>query len=384
MKIILCVTGSIAAVETVKLARELRRMNHDVQCFMSEHACEIITPYTMEFATNNPVITKITGQIEHVKNAQADLILVAPATANTISKFAYKIADNPITTLLITANGYHTPILFVPSMHQSMYNSIEENINKIKENHENVTFLQPKQEENKAKFPYKHDICLEVERQLHDKQLKGKKVIVNTGATFEEIDSMRGITNRSSGKMGVELANQAYIQGADVTLICGKIHTHVPHVYTRIDTESTKEMMDVTIDEINDADIYISAAAVSDFKVKNSFNGKISSVNDINIEFTKLPKILGKIKEINPNIFLVGFKAESNLTEEKLIEKALNRMQGYGVDLMVANDISLKEAGPGFDDNEVILLYGNNQVKIPLTSKKIIAEKIMNRITLLL
>ena len=124
MEVVLCVTGSVAAIEAVKLARELRRQGARVKCFMSDDACHIIHPYAMEFATGEKVVLDLTGEIEHVKYARADVVLVAPATANVISKFAYKIADNPINTLLITAFGYKTPIIFVPSMHHSMYQAI--------------------------------------------------------------------------------------------------------------------------------------------------------------------------------------------------------------------------------------------------------------------
>lgn len=158
--IVLCVTGSVAAGESVKLAREFRRQGIEVKCFMSEAACEIIHPNSMEFATGSEVVTKLTGGIEHVKYAQEDLILVAPATANTISKFAYKIADNPISTLLITAYGHDTPILFVPSMHDSMFKAIEENIEKIK-SEGSASFMLPVMDEGKAKFPPKEDIVLE-------------------------------------------------------------------------------------------------------------------------------------------------------------------------------------------------------------------------------
>ena len=164
--IILCVTGSVAAGESVKLARELRRNDVEVKCFMSEAACDIIHPNSLEFATGSEVVTKLTGKIEHVKYAQEDLILVAPATANTISKFAYKIADNPISTLLITAQGHNTPILFVPSMHDSMYDAIKENIEKIK-NEGSASFLNPKMDEGKAKFPSEEDIVLESLRTIN-------------------------------------------------------------------------------------------------------------------------------------------------------------------------------------------------------------------------
>lgn len=158
--IILCVTGSVAASQSVKLAREFRRQGMEVKCFMSDAACKIIHPNSMEFATGNDVVTELTGNIEHVKYSQEDLILVAPATANTISKFSYKIADNPISTLLITAYGHDTPILFVPSMHDSMFKAIEENIDKIK-SEESAFFMPPVMDEGKAKFPSNEDIVLE-------------------------------------------------------------------------------------------------------------------------------------------------------------------------------------------------------------------------------
>ena len=158
--IVLCVTGSIAATEAIKLAREFKRNDIIVKCFMSDAACEIIHPNAMEFATGNDVVTKLTGQIEHVKYSQEDLILVAPATANTISKFSYKIADDAVSTLLITAYGHDTPIIFVPSMHDSMYNAIKENIDKIKQEG-SATFIKPRMDEGKAKFPSKEDIVLE-------------------------------------------------------------------------------------------------------------------------------------------------------------------------------------------------------------------------------
>ena len=164
--IVLCVTGSIAATESIKLAREFRRNGIEVKCFMSDAACEIIHPNAMEFATGQEVVTKLTGKVEHVKYSQEDLILVAPATANTISKFAHKISDNPISTLLITAYGHDTPIIFVPSMHDSMYRAIEENIKKI-EQEGSAIFINPRMDEGKAKFPSKEDIVLESLRAIN-------------------------------------------------------------------------------------------------------------------------------------------------------------------------------------------------------------------------
>lgn len=380
MKIILCVTGSIAATEDLKLVHALQRHDFDVECFMTEDAAKLITPLSMEFATGKPVVTEITGKVEHVKNAQADLILVAPATANTISKFANKIADTSVTTLLLTASGYKTPILFVPSMHISMYHAIEENINKIKKDHPEVHFIEPNNEERKAKFPSKHDIVLEVERILSDHKLQGMNVLVGTGGTFEAMDAMRGITNRSSGKMGVEIAKEAYCQGANVTLVCGLTHAHIPKCLKRINVESTNEMMDVIKDEILETDVYVSAAAISDFEVDNVCENKYPSREDITVKFTKLPKILQQIKQISPSTFVVGFKAEAGVSEDELIERAINRMEKYNTDMMVANDILVEGGGPGSDKNEVYLIDKNGCEKIELDSKWHIAQKIIDKV----
>lgn len=380
MKIILCVTGSIAATEDLKLVHQLQRHGFDVECFMTDDACDIITPLSMEFATKNSVVTKITGNVEHVKNAQADLILVAPATANTISKFAYKIADTSVTTLLLTASGYKTPILFVPSMHISMYHAIEENINKIKEKHPEVRFIEPTNEERKAKFPSKHDIVLEVERMVSENKLDGMNVVITAGGTFEEIDAMRGITNRSSGKMGVEIAKEAYRQGANVTLICGITKTHIPKTFRRINVESSREMAEVVKKEIINADIFVSTAAVSDFEVENKSDLKYSSDNDLSLNLRRLPKILEQVREINSNIFIVGFKAEAGLSEGDLIKKATNKKNQYDVDLMVANDILVEGAGPGCEDNEVYLISDDGCEKLCLDSKWHISQKIIDRI----
>lgn len=378
MEIVLCVTGSIAAVETVKLARELRRQGASVKCFMSEDACNIIHPNALEFASGQDVVLELTGAIEHVKYAQVDLILVAPATANLISKFAYKIADNPISTLLITAYGYETPIIFVPSMHDSMYKAVHENIQKIQE--EGITFIEPKKEEGKAKFPSIHDITLQCLRETSDGNLKGKKVIISAGGTYEAIDSVRGITNRSSGKMGVEIAKQAYIQGADVTLITGRMEVHVPKIFERVKVESTEEMQRELEKLIPENDIFVAAGAVSDFTVDNSHNNeKISSEGDLTVHLKPAAKLINLVKTINPEIFLVGFKAEYSVTDEELIFSARKRMETSGADFMVANDVSVAGSGFGSDKNQVIIVDGDTST-VPLTSKTEIADLIVKKI----
>ena len=215
---------------------------------------------------------------------------------------------------------------------------------------------------------------------VSENKLDGMNVVITAGGTFEEIDAMRGITNRSSGKMGVEIAKEAYRQGANVTLICGITKTHIPKTFRRINVESSREMAEVVKKEIINADIFVSTAAVSDFEVENKSDLKYSSVNDLSLNLRRLPKILEQVREINSNIFIVGFKAEAGLSEGDLIKKATNKKNQYDVDLMVANDILVEGAGPGCEDNEVYLISDDGCEKLCLDSKWHISQKIIDRI----
>ncbi|MDR0900267.1 MAG: bifunctional phosphopantothenoylcysteine decarboxylase/phosphopantothenate--cysteine ligase CoaBC [Methanobrevibacter sp.] len=386
MNIVLCVTGSIAATESIKLARELKRQNFNVKCFMSQSATEIIHPNSMEFATGEEVVLDLTGKIEHVKYAKEDLILIAPATANTISKFAHKIADNPINSLLITAQGHNTPILFVPSMHDSMYKAIEENIEKIKS--EEINFVEPRLDEGKAKFPNIQDIILESKRAInlnneYDEgiaRIANKKVLITLGGTYEAIDQIRGITNKSSGKMGLELAKEAYIRGAELKIIAANNNVEIPSIFDTTFVESSEEMNKITKELISDYDIFIATAAVSDFAPIAKYDSKISSSFNLSLEFKPTEKIIKQIKEINPNIFLVGFKAEYDISDEKMVESAKNQIKEAGTDLVVANDVSVKDCGFGSDNNQIILV-DDDFVEIPICSKKEISKIIFDKIS---
>lgn len=390
MEIVLCVTGSIAATETIKLAREFRRQGHSVKAFMTKEATKIIHPNALEFATGQEVVLELTGKIEHVKYSQQDLILVAPATANTISKFAYKISDNPVNALLITAQGHDTPIVFVPSMHDSMYDAVSENVEKLKE--EGIKFVNPRIGEGKAKFPAIEDIVLESVRAVNlDRVSKGiaggvvsniagKNILISLGGTFEEIDPIRGISNRSSGRMGLELAKEAFVRGANLTILAAHHEVSIPKAFNVIDAESTT-LMNEKIDElIPDFDVFIATAAVSDFTPINKENSKISSSYNLSLEFEPVAKIIQRIKKINEDIFLVGFKAEYNIPEEKMIDCAKTQMREAGTDLVVANDVSHDGCGFGSETNEVILV-SDEVKKVSLNSKKEISKSIFDEIS---
>ena len=354
MDIVLCVTGSIAATETIKLARELKRQGHVVKAFMSEEACKIIHPNALEFATGQSVVIDLTGQIEHVRYSQVDLILVAPATANSISKFAYRIADNPISTLLITAYGHDTPIVFVPSMHDSMYDAVSENVEKLKA--DGITFVNPRMDEGKAKFPAIEDIVLESVRAVNldkarkgeENKLAGKKVLISLGGTYEEIDPIRIISNKSSGRMGLELAKEAFKRGAELTVLAAKHDVHLPKAFNVIEAESNSLMRE----EI-------------DF--------------DLSLDFKPVGKIIQNIKKINPDIFLVGFKAEYDISRDEMISLAKTQMRDAGTDLVVANDVGRKGCEFGSSTNEVILV--SDEIKdIPLNTKAEIARAVFDEI----
>ena len=383
MEIVLCVTGSIAATETIKLAREFRRQGHSVKAFMTTEATKIIHPNALEFATGQEVVLELTGKIEHVKYSQQDLILVAPATANTISKFAYKISDNPVNTLLITAQGHDAPIVFVPSMHDSMYDAVSENVEKLKG--EGIKFVNPRIDEGKAKFPAIEDIVLEsvravnldrVNKGIADDEVSniaGKNILISLGGTFEEIDPIRGISNRSSGRMGLELAKEAFIRGANLTVLAAHHEVSIPKAFNIVDAESTT-LMNEKIDElIPDFDIFIATAAVSD-------DSKISSSYNLSLEFEPVAKIIQRIKKINEDIFLIGFKAEYNISEEKMIDCAKTQMREAGTDLVVANDVSHDGCEFGSETNEVILV-SDEVKKVSLNSKKEISKSIFDEIS---
>ncbi|ASJ13937.1 bifunctional phosphopantothenoylcysteine decarboxylase/phosphopantothenate--cysteine ligase CoaBC [Thermococcus radiotolerans] len=384
-KIVLAIPGSIAAVECVKLARELIRHGAEVHAVMSENAQKIIHPYAMEFATGNPVVTEITGFIEHVELAgehenKADLILVCPATANTIGKIACGIDDTPVTTVVTTAFA-HTPIMIAPAMHSTMYEHpiVVENIEKLKRL--GVEFIGPRFEEGKAKVASIDEIVYRVIKKLHPKTLEGKRVLVTAGATREYIDPIRYITNASSGRMGIAIAEEAEFRGAEVTLI--RTRGSVPSfVENQVEVETVEEMLRAIENELKAKkyDIVILAAAVSDFRVKEKASVKIKSGKALTLELEPTPKIIDRVKELQPDTFLVGFKAETGLSEEELIEAARKQIKRAGSDLVVAN--TLKAFGS--EENEVLLVTEKSVRKIPRMSKRELAERLWDEITSIL
>jgi len=367
-KIALCVTGSIAAIEAPKLARELMRHGAEVVAYMTKDAQKIIHPNALEFAARREVVIELTGKLEHLY--EFDLILIAPATATTMGKIAHGIADNPVTALALSTD---MKVLIAPAMHRSMYEHqiLKENMQKLKKL--GYKLIEPRIEENAAKLARIEDIVDAAIFELHKKDLEGLKILVTSGPTLEYIDPIRILTNKSSGRMGVEIAREAFFRGANVKLIHGT-GSYVPPSYLNVTHVETSEEMLATVEKEN-CDVFISAAAVSDFTTKGA-EKKIASKKPFSLKLIPVPKILERIK--NRRAFKVSFKALHNATKEELLKAAAKSLKDYNLDLVVANDVS--KGVFGSEKNEVYLVSKSGTVHVPLTTKAEIAEKILDAV----
>ncbi len=345
-KIILGVTGSIAAVECVKLVRELIREGADVHCVLSGWGSKIIHHNSLEFASGNEVITELTGKVEHVSHCgnvpdKADLFLIAPATANTISKMAKGIDDTPVTTFATTCVGSDIPIMVVPAMHQTMYDHpiVMENLKDLQEEL-GVTVIGPRIEEGAAKAAGNEQIVDTVVKELND-ELKGQSILVVTGRTLEPMDSMRIITNRASGKSGIEMARRAFRRGANVELWHGGLKDDVPQWIPNRSFETMNDLFDI-LEALEKGDVGIVPAALSDFSVEGVKEEKISSSEPLSLKLKPIPKFIDKLREKVDT--LVAYKAED--TREGAKEAGERMIQEGRADIVVANslkDVKLNE-----------------------------------------
>ena len=368
-RIALCVTGSVAAIVSPRLARELRRHGAEVTAYMSSAASEIIHHHAMEFATGRSVVTRLTGMVEHLW--PWDLVVVAPATANTIAKMTCGIGDTPVTALVLSSQR----VLLAPAMNQEMYENpvVADNISKLRER--GCAFVDPVVEEGEAKMAPIDEIADAAIALLHRRNFEGLRFLVSAGATQEHIDPVRVITNNSSGKMGLALAREAYYRGADVTLLLGRASVCPPRYLRVIKAETGDDMLNAIKKEIPSVDVFISAAAVSDFKVKESPR-KLDSYQEHVLTLTPAPKILQEVK--NAECVKVGFKALHGAASTELVAAARELMSFHGLDLVVANDLS--KGIMGADDTEVYLVAKDRAEKLPMCSKAEAAAKILDAV----
>ena len=368
--IVMGITGSIAAVECFGVIRELVRNGADVIPVMTEDALKIVTPDSMEFASGFKPITELTGLTEHITllngDDSADLLLIYPATANTISKIANGIDDTVVTSMATVALGAGIPIAIAPAMHQAMYDNpaVVDNIERL--DSWGVEFIGPRMDGERAKISPADEVVANVKRILSDSPLKGKKVLVIGGRSEEPIDSMRLISNRSTGKMAVCMAEAAFERGAKTELWMGACSVKLPEYIPTVRFDSVEDLAELT-EEI-DHDIVIVPAALSDFKMKDVRDGKISSDSDLTLELDPAPKILPMITSRCKTV--LGFKAESGLTEEQLIERARSRLVQYGLYAVVANDID----SAGQDEISVIMVREDFEDVITGSKEEIAGE----------
>lgn len=386
-KIVLCVAGSVAAYKAIELARLLMRHGADVTCVTSDAVTKLVQPDYFKWATGNEVITKLTGELEHIKLADynhSDLIIVYPATANTLGKLANGIDDTPVSTILTVGFGSKIPILMCLAMHASMYDNaaVKKNIEFLENK---IEFLEPEIIEGKAKAPEPEDVLEYILRKFgFSSILKNKKVLMTAGPTIEYIDPIRVITNQSSGKTGVLLASELISSGAKVTLIYGPGIEKPPSGAKIIRVSTSKEMFDAVKKEmVKKFDIVIMAAAISDYTPENPSKNKIKSTkNKINISLKKVPKIIEQIKKYQKNVFLVGFKAEANISKKQLITLAKEKMKSINANMIVANDIGSIRYRKNPERNEVLILDSNKVISSGWVKKNKIAKFIKKEIEL--
>ena len=383
--IMIGITGGIAAYKIPALVRMFKKEGANVRVVMTTSALNFVTKLTLQTLSDNEVYIE-NFEIDEYKPGhislcdEADIFVIAPASANTIGKIANGICDNLLTSV---ACAFKKSIIFAPAMNTGMWENpfVQENINKLKSNGYYV--LEPETgflacgTEGKGRMVEAETIFKKTVSVLSDKKkLSGKKILVTAGGTREKIDPVRYISNFSSGKMGLALADRAYEMGAEVTLI-STFKTDKP--YKNIVVESALDMEKAVKNELENQDCVIMTAAVADYRVVNYSEQKKKKTNDENItlEFTQNPDILKEICEIKPKAIIVGFCAES----ENLIENAKVKIAKKGCDFLVANDISRKDIGFSGDENEVYILDKNQNIShIEKDSKLNIAGRILEKV----
>jgi phosphopantothenoylcysteine decarboxylase/phosphopantothenate--cysteine ligase len=387
-EIILGVTGGIAAYKSVELLRELIRRESNVHVVMTQNAQKFVSPLSFETLSGNPVLYEMFrlfmgSKIGHVTLADiANLMVIAPATANIIGKIANGIADDLLTTMVMAMK---VPVLVAPSMNVNMWESsfVQNNVERLKAH--GYQFIGPAEGDlacgtvGKGRLADIAEIIEKIEDIFTKKDLKGQRILVTAGPTLEPIDAVRYITNRSTGKMGFALAKMARRRGAEVILITGPNYISLPRTdIPKIEVRSAREMRDSVIKHYNDCHIVIMAAAVADFRPKNTLQQKIKKKDGKYIlELERNPDILKELGENKGDHLLIGFAAETS----ELTENAEAKRREKNLDLIVANDVTQPGAGFGVDTNIVKILDVRGRIKkLPLMSKDEVADIILDQV----
>lgn len=370
--ILLGVTGGIAVYKVLDVASKLRKLNYELNTIMTESACEFVRPLSFETITNNYVVTDTferpkTWDVEHIALAKkADLMLIAPATANIIGKVAHGIADDMLSTTIMATK---CQVVFAPAMNTAMYENpiVQDNIAYLKE--KGYLFIEPDSgwlacgDLGAGKLPTPERIteyvvnCLEHKETIRD--LEGKHFLISAGPTIEAIDPMRYISNYSSGKMGYAIAREAARRGAEVILVSGVTQLECPKGVERISVKSAEEMYEAMHSKFEWADAVIKTAAVADYRPKDTSAHKIKKDNsELVLELMPNPDILRSLGERKTHQVLVGFAAET----QNVIEYARQKIKKKNLDFIVANNIATKGAGFKEDTNIATIIERDGSI----------------------
>lgn len=380
-KILLGVTGSIAAYKAIDLIKELRRQGATVYVIMTNSSKEFVTELSLRSASgDNVFFDMFESPFSHIDlSREADIFVVAPATANIIGKYANGIADDMLSTTLLAYKG---TLIFAPAMNWRMYENpiVQSNIQKISSM--GVKIVGPEKgllacgEEGMGRMSSVESIIESIKTAFTKQDLTGECVLVTAGPTKEYIDPVRYISNRSSGKMGYAIAKIAKRRGADVTLISGPVSIPEPEGVEVIRVESAKEMHDAVLDNVSMSTIFIMAAAVSDFSPLEKKDIKIEKKDALTLDLIKTVDILEEAARFKNRPFIVGFSAETGYR----LDRARKKLKSKNVDMIVFNDVSKSGSGFDVDTNEVVLIDKNSEIKLPLMKKEDIANILFDRI----
>ncbi len=385
-KVVVGITGSIAAYKSAELVRHLRKAGAVVKVVMTANATRFVTPLTFETLSGNKVIWDMFSQpgtsIDHISLGQeSDLIVIAPATANLLAKIAHGLADDFVSTLILAATAR---VLICPAMDKEMFSNsiVQANIISLKER--DFTVMEPEKGMlasgaiGAGRFPDPSIIMEEIRYLLSDHDLEGLKVLVTAGPTIEYSDPVRIVTNRSTGKMGYAMAMAARRRGAEVTLVTGPTHLDPPQGIQMIKVKTAEEMREAVLHNYRDRDVVIKAAAVCDYRPQRKAQQKEKKKREpMTVEMIPTPDILAELGKNKGNISLVGFAAET--TDHTA--NATDKMKEKNLDLIVVNDVSREDRGFAADSNEVRMIdRAGNEETVPLMSKEEVADRILDKI----
>ena len=386
--VLLCVSGSIAAYKIAYLASALKKLKADVHVLMTRNATNFINPITFETLTGNKCLVDTFDRnfefsVEHVSLAKAaDVVLVAPASANVIAKLAHGLADDMLTT---TVMACRCKKIISPAMNTAMYENpiVQDNLQKLK--HYGMEIIEPAvgllacHDVGAGKLP-SEDVLLQyiLKETVCEKTMKGKRVLVTAGPTVEAIDPVRYITNHSTGKMGYAIARQAMLRGAEVTLVTGPVSIDPPMFVNVVPVTSAADMFEAVTSRAAEQDIIVKAAAVADYTPVQVASEKIKKKDGDNaIALTRTKDILGWLGENRkPGQFLCGFSMET----ENMLDNSRAKLAKKNVDMIVANNLKVQGAGFGGDTNVVTLITPEDTVELPLQSKEEVAGQLLDTI----